>query len=163
MRNHKELKRTVKKGIRLVFFAAMKEGYATDRQKGTIVELPGSKTLTYVQGPWKVVDVYFVTPLSARSGGMTIISYGDIPVWIGQYNGWYKESAIPCLKAALAANYRRHRLLGCRGPRQFEHKGIRYLNSPDRSSGFNSSGSEEIQDPKGTVLGWHNYRNMMLI
>lgn len=63
-----------------VFFAAMNAGYANDSEKGSIIELPGSRTIHFNEdAPWKVIDTYIVTPLSSYSGGMTIISYEGGP------------------------------------------------------------------------------------
>lgn len=161
-----------------VFFAAMNAGYAapTKPKKSRIAELPGSKTTTYVEGPWGVIDTYLVTPLGSRSGGMTVISCKDIPVWMMQYLGQYDEEAIPCLKAALRAAYVENQFFGGRGPDEFVHGEFIYRNEIDRSyrSDFQNSnffkGYEKIQKrardaqgAMGAVMGWHSYQGMMMI
>jgi hypothetical protein len=152
-----------------VFLEGMTKGYAAGSKKGTIVELPGSKLVPpYIRGPWKVTDTYLVTPLSPRSGGMTIVSYEDIPVWMMQYFGQYSEEVIACLKAALSTAYAEKVFLNGRGPRSFWYNGYTYRNIPNliprsRISKGCFEGTEEIVDENDQCHGWHNYQGGMML
>src|SRR3989344_7101683 len=100
MLNLEELKKIAKTPaflaeVETVFFEAMNAGYANSPKKRTISELPGSKLIQYDRWPWNVMDTYLVTPLSSSSGGMTVITYEEVPVWMMQYFGRYDEDAIP--------------------------------------------------------------------
>lgn len=159
------------------FFEAMNAGYATDApKKKSILWLPGSKTIEYIRDSWRVVDSYHVTALGPRSGGTTIISYEETPVWMMQYLGQYDEAAIPCLKAALRAAYAEKEFFGGRGPDEFVHGEFVYHNEVDRAyrADFQTSnffkGYEKItkvgRDADGTTqkaVGWHSYQGMMMI
>ncbi len=156
------------------FFEAMHIGYASeDKQKKTsIPELPGSKlVLPYVAGPWRVADTYLVTPAGPRSGGMTVIWYEGVPVWMMQYLGQYDERAVPCLKAALRAAYSRKEFFGGRGPDEFTFGVYRYQNDIDKRWRTDFQGSNffqgyewvEMPGRSGQKLGWHSYQGMMLV
>ena len=163
----KELAKTwsFRHGIMDTFFEAMLSGYASDVKKGTMSELPGSKMIPYACGSWEAVDTYLVTPLCNRSGGMTVISYEEIPVWMMSYFGEYDKEAIPCLKAALRHLYERENFYGWRGPDIFRHGGFTYRNSPDNTSSMpdHFTGIEEVCGIDGTVKGWHRYHGGFMI
>ncbi|MDO8566839.1 MAG: hypothetical protein Q7R58_01655 [bacterium] len=106
-------------------------------KKDAADELPDSKLIPpYIRGSWKVVDTYLVSPLNSWSGGMTVISYGDMPVWVMQYfgDGEYREASIPWLKAALY----------------------------DGSDFGNFAGCGNVEGPNGTV-GWCSYQGGFLV
>lgn len=155
--------------IQAIFFEAMLAGYAASGKlkKGTIAELPGSKLVPpYVRGPWKVTDPYLVSPVSAGSSGMTVISYDDVPVWMMTYQGEYDKKVIPCLKAALHAAYASNTFFGCRGPRRFTHGNYVYLNVVDRVNNDFSRlfrGMEWIDTLGGKERGWHAYQGGSLL
>lgn len=181
MQNTQELKDFVEtpafcSEMAAVFFEAMNAGYAADApKKQSILWLPCNKTIEYKRDPWRVVDTYHVTKLGPRSGGTTVISYEETPVWMMQYLGQYDESAIPCLKAALRAAYAEKKFFGGRGPERFVCDRLIYLNEVDRSyrGDFQDSnffkGYEKIQrqgsgpnGAPGETLGWHSYQGMMM-
>ena len=56
------------------FFEAMQKGYAVSPPKVPIVGLPGSKSIRYERGDLLLVDLWFVSPQSESSHGMTVIS-----------------------------------------------------------------------------------------
>jgi len=148
--------------IKRTFLAAMRAGYASDApKKTTIVELPGSKVITFEDGPWVVKDVYFVSPGSTFSSGMTIIYYNCHVVWTMQYQGSYPENIIPFLKRALAANYNKNEWCGGRGPAHYGEGELVYLNT--RAYNFEKfEGREEIsRSPGGQLLGFHTYQGIM--
>ncbi|MDP1707049.1 MAG: DUF5680 domain-containing protein [bacterium] len=149
-----------------IFFEAMNAGYAAEdkSKKGSIAELPGSKTITYAKDPWVVLDVYQVTPISSFSGGTTHILYECVPVWMMQYFGMYHEDAIPFLKAALRHNYESSEFLGGRGPGIFIRDGWGYSNHSFIGSSFAKfSGYEYIWSPDNEPKGWHNYHGGLMI
>lgn len=148
-----------------IFFEAMNAGYAADApKKQSISWLPDNKTIEYKRGPWRAVDTYHVTKLGPRSGGTTIISYEETPVWMMQYFGEYEEEAIPCLKAALRSTYSRKEFWAGRGPWRFELDGFVYKNCLVNPLGLSSfagffSGEEKVfNKSKGGILGWHRYQ-----
>ncbi len=173
MLNPEELKGLIKTPAFLaemeaVFFEAMSAGYAAGQKKKSILWLPVNKTIEHKRDPWRVVDTYFVTKLGPRSGGTTVISYEETPVWMMQYLGQYEEEAIPCLKAALRAAYAEKEFFGGRGPGKFVCDGFVYYNEVDRSyrSNFQKSnyfkGYEEVRNAENKSLGWHSYQGMMM-
>lgn len=165
---------------RQFFFFVMKDGYATSPEKGTIPELPGSKTITFEDDEknLKLVDCWFVTPNSYKSWGFTQIFYrwsevtDWVPVWTMQYWGEYKPEAIKFLKEALAASYLNpssERFDGCRGPREFSCEGdgcegLFYQNLVKEESTFAKfSGREGIFKTDVGLMGWHEYQGWSLI
>lgn len=149
-----------------VFFDAMNAGYSAKENpaKGTIAELPGSKTITYTQGPWKVVDTYFVTPASDWSGGTTVIWYEGVPVWMMQYFGMYKKHAIPFLKMELRHAYSTRQFIGGRGVGFHMHLGYTYTNHLAHNSNFQLfSGREHVEGPEELTSGWHQYHGGMMV
>jgi len=145
------------------FMRAMKEGYASKPTKGTIAELPGSKTIEYIENNWRVIDTYVVTPQSPYSGGMTMLYYGPLPVFMMQYIGYYTEEAIPCLKAALKANYDVNKFYGGRGPDIFQHEGFIYTNGAEGDFFTYSRASERIFNPNGEQVGWHHCHSVYML
>lgn len=150
------------------FFAAMRAGYAHGTVKNrSITKLPGSHLIEYVNGPWKVVDVYHTTH-GEMSYGTTHLSFEDIPVWMMQYWGEYPVEMIPTLKLALAECYRINVWNGGRGPEWFEDEEFVYHNVVESGSCFevSSSGKETIvrrADEERSVDGWHRYHSLWLI
>jgi hypothetical protein len=151
--------------IKGAFFEGMNVGYVADKpKKNTITELPGSKMVLYVSGPWKLTDVYHVTPLSSMSGGTIVIAYEDVPVWMMQYFGQYYEEAIPCLKAALRQAYSNCHFIGGRGPHHFVFKEYIYKNSEDIfPQDFKLfRGEEKVHDKSGIIFGRHLYHGGLM-
>lgn len=147
-----------------MFFIAMQEGYVSNAKKGTISEIPGSKTIEYSRDKWRVLDTYLVTPKSPYSGGTTIIYWGEIPMWMMQYVGYYDEAAIPCLKAALKATYDVYEFNGGRGPDFFEYEGFHYINAPVSNNFYGrTNGQEAIFDTQKKLRGVHMYQAWWMI
>ncbi len=146
------------------FFAAMRAGYVGKPKKSSIRELPGSKSIEYTDGSWRVLDTYFITPYSDYSGGMTCIWHDDVPVWMMQYAGSYQKKAIPCLKAALRTNYEALEFCGGRGPQFFRHKDFAYVNQVSENIfGKQVAGTESIYDATGKQLGYHRYQALWMV
>ncbi|MBY0472917.1 hypothetical protein K2Q00_01355 [Patescibacteria group bacterium] len=146
------------------FMEAMKQGYAATPTKGTLAELPGSKTIEYVHGKWRTIDTYIVTPNSSYSGGMTMLYYGPLPVFVMQYAGYYEGRAIHCLKAALKHTYDAGKFNGGRGPGLFSLAGFTYVNHVEHSDFFGlSRGKEWICDMSGNTIGWHVYQSTYML
>jgi hypothetical protein len=148
-----------------VFFAAMRNGYAKSGvKKDTIAELPGSKTIPFELGDFKLLDCYLVTPDSPHSFGQTIIWRNDVPIWIMSYQGWYLKDAIPFLKRALWEAYDRGDFFGGRGPRFFQNDGMTYTNRFDFPNDWRHfRGREEVFDRNGQNVGWHEYQGLLLV
>ena len=152
--------------IELFFFQAMKNGYASSPAKGTIAELPGSKTITFQDGNLQLVDCWFAAD-NGRSFGNTIIFKDEKPIWMMHYWGHYDKGVISFLKKALAENYNRDHSFtydfnGCRGPKLFNGVGMTYVNLIAHKSLFEEfAGHEEIIGDH-IVRGWHYYHGWML-
>ena len=149
------------------FLSAMRTGYATAAgvNKGTIAEMPGSKTIDWMDETFRVLDTYIVTPYSDKSAGMTMLWYqgNPAPSWIMSYGGRYEEIAIPFLKRCLRRAYVEDRLFyGGRGPAFVREERFTYVNQ--FTGDFDSfSGTENIFDVNGHLLGYHWYRGMALV
>lgn len=161
---------------REVFFRAMRDGYASGVEKGTITEVPGSKTIRLLYQTWELLDLYVVTPTGEWSGGTTHIFYKGVPVWMMQYMGWYRKEAIPCLKAALSEAYSTFQFFGGRGPEKkyFLHPETgemwEYINRETpiprgnwRNFGHTFAGIETILAPDGSSAGFHTYQGMWMV
>lgn len=153
-----------------VFFRAMMKGYASEgSEKETIPELPGSKTTEYTEGDFRVVDCYFVAPISKQSFGTTIVWYDDEAVWMMQYAGKYVKEAIPFLKWALMETYAKQKFVGGRGaPVTKKEDGIifTYSNYTEAPNWRNFRGREEIMYYRGSsskILGSHRYSGRLLV
>ncbi len=153
--------------IRNTFFTAMRNGYASDAPKGTVIDLPCSKTIRFKLGAFDVIDLYFVNPESDYSFGFTVIWHNNHPVWVMQYAGQYPKELIPFLKRALRRNYEQSIFTGGRGPDFYEEAGdnLLYTNCPAINDFSNFMGREEIMSRKrdGAKLeGWHRYFGFLL-
>ncbi|HEY0964604.1 MAG TPA: DUF5680 domain-containing protein [Candidatus Paceibacterota bacterium] len=145
------------------FYEAMLRGYAGSSTKGESAELPGSRTIEFKDGSWRILDLYMVSAAGPGSGGTTTLWYEDIPIWMMQYVGQYEERAIPCLKAALAKAYGSLHFEGGRGPKLFFHDGLHYVNESAGDGFFGHSyGREFIYIPEGEYLGFHRYQSQWL-
>ncbi len=149
-----------------IFFEAMLSGYAE-----------------FKRGLWRVSDTWIVGTYG-NSAGWTTMFWRERPFWNMQYQGCYRDEAIPFLKRALLENYRKRIFLGGRGPTKFEIRegfvALRYENTPTRSlrlsggmaSGFDQFYGEEritqlqhdVSDCGTTtrVLGLGRYQGMRL-
>jgi hypothetical protein len=156
------LRLTLRRQAPEVFMDAMMAGYVSDSKKSSVPELAGSKQLIYTCHDWKVTDTYIVTPAGDQSAGMTIISYGGIPVWSMQYLGKYTKEAIPFLKEALAENYKHKIWHGGRGPGAYDSGGWVYTNHPVVDGFDNFHGYEGIHGPGG-LQGWHRYSGIWMV
>ncbi|MFA6446437.1 MAG: DUF5680 domain-containing protein [Candidatus Paceibacterota bacterium] len=149
--------------VRGAFFSAMKAGWAQNVQKIKIQELPGSKAIPFVLGDFRVLDTYFVTPLSDRSAGSTTIWHEDKPVWIMHYGGRYAEIAVPFLKSCLHRAYRYEQFYGGRGPFFVRDERFTYVNKIERNDFGDFAGEERVFDLNEQCLGHHWYRGMSLL
>jgi hypothetical protein len=152
------------------YFRAMVEGYASKtRSVRAVARHPGSKQISYQEGPWTITDTWHVTPLSQFSGGATHIYFEGKLVWMMQYFGYYPEELIPFLKEALAVEYKERRFNGGRGPRGLisSDKKLIYNNRPDAKSFESFHGIETIrprhEDPTPKNSGWHRYHGGLMI
>ena len=154
----------IRRHAQVFFFDAMKEGYAADSEPGTLLQVPGSKTQEYSEGPWRLLDTYLVTPLGDQSGGTTFIWYDDIPIWMMQYIGSYSKEALFCLKIALMENYGKNIFLGGRGPETLLYEGYLYLNQVQQNEFYGHTyGREMIISPQGSICGMHRYQAQWLV
>lgn len=151
------------------FFAAMQDGYAknnggTKQKKGTILELPGSKTISFVRKDFELLDCWFAPEKTTYSSGQTFIWHKGTLVWAMSYLGQYPEDAIPFLKRALRETYKNREFVGGRGPDLFEGDGMIYINRVEPPNDWRHfRGREEIFDQTGQNIGWHEYQGLLLM
>lgn len=154
--------------IREVFFDAASVGWAGVEapEKGTIVELPGSKTITFVDPArprFKVTDCYVTAAHSDGSSGFKIIAYDNNPVWIMSFGGRYEEGAIDFLKSCLRIAYvERRRFYAGRGPLFVRGKTLTYINRIERDDFNDFECREEIFQLNEESLGYHWCRGGLL-
>ena len=160
------------KDIERLFFNAMQAGYATNPAKTTLVELPGSKVITFQERGFKMIDLWFVGS-NGKSAGSTMIFVDEKIVWKMDYRGQYQEEEIDFLKSVLRREYYKDYVpgaapeffRGCRGPRLFLSNGLAYTNNVKEGSDFYQfSGREEIISRANSclVVGYHDYEGMLL-
>ncbi|MFZ1987966.1 MAG: DUF5680 domain-containing protein [Minisyncoccia bacterium] len=157
--------RDFEKAVQMAWSKAMMTGYATSSLSTNVSGFPGSKRITVKVGMFLVTDTWHVTPMSTVSGGTTLISFEEIPVWMMHYFGFYSESAIPLLKQALYKNYKNRIFHGGRGPRYFGVDGSYwYENLVGKGSSFKKfSGEEQIHDKGPRCIGYHRYHGGSMI
>ncbi len=157
------------KRIEAVFFEAMCYGHASSRRPFVLHGLPWSQGLLYTDGHWRVTDTWETSEWSRYSGGVTRIYYNGNLIWMMHYFGAYSEEAIPCLKAALLANYQKSLFFGGRGPDRFTFGEFTYHNwSKNKSSSKfeNFSGEEMMFHERGDhrgMIGEHRYHGGLMI
>jgi len=162
-----------KEKLQAFFLRAMAQGWAADAQiienmPEAPEEMLGFKKIPFVEGNLRLVDCYYVSPVTLVCSGFTTIwakkitdaGMGIIPVWQMHYQGQYKKEAIPFLKQALLSTYQNNIFLGGRGPEEFTNSRLWYRNNCKGSFGL-FHGEENIVDEKG-VLGWHRYSGILL-
>ena len=148
--------------VKAFFFKAMSQGYANAKSGMKVPDMPGFKEIKFREGDFELLDRWGKHPDTPRSFGTTYIWHKGIPVWTMSYGGYYFEEAIPVLRAALRSNYEVHRFIGCRGPRQFEVDGMKYINAPRLNEFWRFEGREEIFTKEAKNLGYHEYWGMSL-
>ena len=160
--------------VQHVFFSAMRRGYVSPQSKKSLAELPGSKLIsfeTWLSGQhFLVQDLYFVSPDSPTSSGITTISCDEVAVWYMSYGGQYEKKVIPFLKEALKESYLVSDFVGGRGPKSYPSKelincgaGLSYNNFVTKNDFTDFDGEEGIMDEHGSKLGWHKYFGGMMI
>ncbi|MFC1721476.1 hypothetical protein ACFL0Z_01015 [Patescibacteria group bacterium] len=149
------------------FNRAMLNGWGVNPQKGTIAEIPGSKTIPYEGKNFKLLDCWVTTPYGQESWGFIMIWERSgsrwIPVWVMSFSGWYEERAIPVVKGALMEMAKAKIFYGGRGGPVFTLNGMRYANVVTQNLFRSFAGREEVTDNRnGELLGFHEYSGMAL-
>jgi len=159
-------------GAEQVFFKAMLDGYAgNEGQKSQKTKTPdGYVNIEYVDGDYRVLDRYCVTPYSCSSTGTTTIFFLGNPVWWMSYGGRYEDEVIPFLKEVLAVAYKNGDFCGGRGPKDWTKGDLQYQNegNPIDDNTFEMFEGAEVIIKKSekvteTVMGGHRYWGMALI
>ncbi len=112
---------------RWFFCDAMSLGYAFGAKATPIPGRPNGKYYEHANNLWYLRDEYEVDPITKKSAGFTFIEYDQRRIWVMAYGGFYKQEAIPCLKAALMANYTRGDFYAGRGRDGYKHGECLYL------------------------------------
>lgn len=154
------------KGAEEAFFLALLDGYAGgENRKSTKVKTNNghTTTVTFVHGDFVVKDEWHTHPGSQKSGGSTLITHKDFPVWLMSYQGEYQGEAIPFLKAALRSSYEKKEFNGGRGPMK-----VPFGNIIDYSNNWGGNfekfeGREEVLSYITKLLGFHEFFGMALI
>jgi hypothetical protein len=149
--------------LKKVFFAGMLEGFAGEAKRpSTIRQLPGSQLITLKVKDVIFTDCWHTSPLSNMSFGTIILGRPD-PVWMMQYWGMYPDRVIPLLKDALQRAHLDQRFVGGRGPLTYQNGDYIYVNTPTTNDFESFAGKEVIVHvDSGSLVGWHEYRGMML-
>ncbi len=92
--------------VQEVFCLAMRAGLSQNPPKGTIAELPGSKTITFEHDEYRLVDCWFTVPESPVSWGFILIWRRGILVWTMNYHGQYPQRVISFLKSTLRFDHK---------------------------------------------------------
>ncbi len=93
-----------------VVLRGLAKGYASGAKAIPVPGNPNAKYYEYTEGPWYLRDDYEIDPVTKKSIGRvrlehTSDEYPNRLVWAMSYGGQYEKDAVPCLKAALMANY----------------------------------------------------------
>lgn len=165
----KTLKDLTPQDIEDVFWKAMAHGWSSKRkiETKTLPLLPGYKCIPFASGDFSVLDAY-CTPISGKSSGFTTIWFKGVPVWTMNYSGEYPKKVIPFLKLALRDAIEKRVFLGGRGLCSFAHESFPDLLYRNNTKGrgyliSKFSGTEEILLNDGQLIGYHDYRGMILI
>jgi len=144
--------------IQKIFFDAMRRGWAYDNcaKKIEVPQFPGSKAISFEQGPFRVVDCYMTN--FNFSTGITTIWFREKPVWMMHYGGWYEKEAIPFLKFCLRRAYIERHFYGGRGPNFMRDDRFTYVNRIEHNNFRDFAGEERIFDLSEKCLGYHWYR-----
>jgi hypothetical protein len=163
--------------MEVVFYEAMRAGYATGVKPEDVPGLPGAKMIRFEQGGWRVDDVWYAPNHSSKSfGSITIFADGE-PYWVFQFRGWYEQGVLPFLKLALGSEYKNPHVntnsadpqffTACRGPRYFKAKidpSLCYVNLPDPLGTFSDfTGAETIYGVNNCIRGMHRYSGYSLL
>jgi hypothetical protein len=151
-----------------IFFEAMRDGYAKQGvKKQPIVGLPGSKSIPWERGMWKVIDTYFTASDSNKSSGFTLIVYNGSPIWVMHYGGIYPKEVMPFLKQCLKTAYDLEIFSGGRGRSLEQSPDFRYRNIVAKGSTFEVFAGDEhiyvMSDDRELAVGHHWYRGHSLI
>ena len=117
---------------------------------------------------WYLQDRYYVDPTTDKSVGETRIYYEHQLIWLMSYGGFYKKEAIPCLKAALMANYTKGIFNAGRGKDGYVAGGFRYNIRTQGENSFERFATHESVRPirvRGYLAseGGHDVWGMALI
>ncbi|MDP1706726.1 MAG: hypothetical protein Q8L36_02800 [bacterium] len=151
------------------FFRAMMQGWTVE---GSVIKPPdmlGYKLARFEEDNLRLTDLWCTGGGGEKSAGTTTIFFGEIPIWVMQYNGWYHEEAIPTVRASLMSAYQGRIFLGGRGRISFsipESPHIEYRNRVDFNDFERFVGAECVWDKRGSEekkIGVHRYNGMSLI
>ena len=112
---------------RWFFCDAMVLGYASGAKATPVPGRPNGKYYEHANNLWYLRDEYEVDPVTKKSAGFTFIEYDQRRIWVMAYGGFYKQEAIPCLKAALMTNYTKGNFYAGRGRDGYVQYGYLYM------------------------------------
>ena len=144
------------------------DSYASGAKANPVERWLGWEGYEFRDGDFRLLDMYTVNPENRKSFGNTYIYYQSKTIWMMSYGGFYKKEAIPCLKAALMANYSRGIFNLGRGPGEYVDGDYVYLIGSGSASSFERfSAHEGIRHKAGQEklenLGGHDVWGMALI
>jgi len=101
-------------------------------------KFPGAKIMTRTEGKFGYHDIWNVGALGdyGVSGGQTVLTVDQIPVWMLQYWGWYDkrdDRVLEVLKEALLAGYASKTSKNGRGPEKHTSQDDNYVYSQSSS------------------------------
>ena len=97
-------------------------------------EFPGAKIMTRTEGKFGYQDMWQAGAIGGFgiSGGQTVLTVDQIPVWMLQYRGWYDKRdnrVLEVLKEALQAGYSSKMSKNGRGPEKYHSTDDKYVYS----------------------------------
>ncbi len=137
------------------FCRGMATGYAAGATATPVFGDTDWKRFGCREGDLLLEDRYYVNSSNAKSVGETRIYHASRLIWFMSYGGFYKKEAIPCLKAALMANYTKGEFYAGRGQNEYTQDGYLYMIVTDNSGriGFDRFFAREAIFRAGTKDG----------
>lgn len=131
-------------------------GYAGGEEKKWLKEPDGSTTIPYEKGEWRSQDNFFG---GEPYGGRIVVFHRNKPVWIMVYYGQVaagikSDPVYAVLREALKAMPTEAPF---RGPTQYTHQDLTYLNTWQGDIP-RYSGEEKIIDNRGNIIYQANYQ-----
>ncbi len=163
-----------------VVLRGLAKGYAGGAKATPVPFRPGWKFINHDEDGWYLRDEYYVEPETGKSCGHTTLNrYVEDKiatlVWYMSYGGFYEKEAIPCLKAALMANYTKRIFSAGRGEDMHQVGNYRYIIRWRHTALFEQFSAHETivridqdsKDPREpsatTNMGGHDIWGMALI
>jgi hypothetical protein len=142
-------------------WASGNDGYPLPEEEGGL-GIEGWKETIYQDSlgfaGYRLVDRWGRDPDSGKPSGSMMITHFKMPAWVMWCGGeLYEKEALPFLREALMASFRKRKFYGGRGPRRYSKGDLLYVNR-FHGSFERFHGQEYIENVERNVrLGGHQY------